>query len=509
MDQPVAAVANKGPARPEENAETDLPTGYLPRLRLIAALDALLVEGSVAKAAARLEIGSPAMSRLLAQIRTIYGDPILVRTGKGMSPTPFAENLRLRVRAVAAEAERLLDRQMLAMEAPSPVAARPLPAAAEPPRLNRPPPLAMRPSVLLEGQPDPDSIALKLATMAQDPAPQKKLARYIALIGGGVGGARPLDQAEAEAAFSIILAGEADPIQIGALLVAMQARDITVNELAGLVAAARRHIGAPPLGSGIADLDMPAYISPKITAAPWFLHAARLVALAGHRVLIHGQSGTTDRLNTAVRMAGLPTYLSLDEARAGLEEDRIGYLHLTSLSHQLNALMGLYGLFEMRSPLNLLVALLNPLGAPASLLGGSTFAARGLHRDAAALLGWPDFTTVTTHRDAGQFTPFRSTTLLRLADGVPAELRIPPISETPSKSPVGYSGLEYWQAVWDGGARDERARQIIVSTAATALMTIDTRLAYPEAFGQAEHLWQVREAASLRPAPPRRCPHPR
>lgn len=483
-----------------------MPTGYLPRLRLLAALDALLVEGSVARAAARLEIGSPAMSRLLAQIRTIYGDPILVRTGKGMSPTPFAENLRLRVRAVAAEAERLLDREMLAREIPSPAPGRPPSAPAEAPRLNRPPPLAMRPSVLLEGQPDPDSIALKLATMAQDPAPQRKLARYIALIGGGVGGARPLDQAEAEAAFSIILAGEADPIQIGAFLIAMQARDITVNELAGLVAAARQHIGALPLGSSVADLDMPAYISPRITAAPWFLHAARLVALAGHRVLIHAQSGSSDRLNSAVRMAGLPTYLSLDEARAGLEADRIGYLHLSSLSHQLNALMGLYGLFEMRSPLNLLVALLNPLGSPATLLGGSTFAARGLHRDAAALLDWPQLTAVTTHRDVGQFTPFRSTTLLRLNCGEPTELRVPPVSETPSKNHVGYSGLEYWQAVWDGGARDERACQIIVSTAAAALMTIDARLSYPEALDQAEHLWQMRKAGSARPATIRGCP---
>jgi len=505
----VAAVANKGSARTDENAEAELPTGYLPRLRLIAALDALLVEGSVAKAAARLDIGSPAMSRLLAQIRTIYGDPILVRTGKGMVPTPFAENLRLRVRAVAAEAERLLDREMLAKEAPAAATTRPLPTPAETPRLNRPPPLAMRPSVLLEGQPDPDSIALKLATMAHDPAPQKKLARYIALIGGGVGGARPLDQTEAEAAFAIILAGEADPIQIGALLVAMQARDITANELAGLVAAARRHIGAEPIAAGLADLDLPAYISPRITAAPWFLHAARLVALAGHRVLIHGQSGATDRLNTAVRMAGLPTYLSLGEARAGLEQDRIGYLHLSSLSHQLNALMGLYGLFEMRSPLNLLVALINPLGAPASLLGGSTFAARSLHRDAAALLGWPDLAAVTTHRDVGQFTPFRATTLLRLTGGMPTELRIPPVSEMPSKSPVGYSGLEYWQAVWDGGARDERARQIILSTAAAALITIDAGLAYPDALVQAESLWQMRGADAPRPAPLRRCPHRR
>src|SRR5690606_10549816 len=139
-------------------------------------------------------------------------------------------------RAVAAEAERLLDRERLA-SAPAPASAASAPALpdVQPPRLNMPAPLAMRPTILLEGQPDPDSIALKLEKVEPDPAPQRKLARYIALVGGGVGGARPLDKAKAETAFSISLAGDADPIQIGALLIAMQARNITVNELAGLV----------------------------------------------------------------------------------------------------------------------------------------------------------------------------------------------------------------------------------------------------------------------------------
>jgi anthranilate phosphoribosyltransferase len=469
-------------AEPESGGDSDAPTGYLPRLRLVAALDALLVEGSVTKAAARL-----------AQIRAIYNDPILVRTGRGMSPTPLAERLRLRVRAVVAEAERLLDTDLLASE--EPVAPAPhAPADVEPPSpsLNMLAPLAMRPAMLLEGQPDPDAVAGRLAKLASDAEPRRQLASYIALIGGGVGGARPLDQTEAEAAFSIILAGDADPVQIGALLIAMQARNVTVTELAGLVAASRSHIGALPLGSSIADLDIPAYVSPKLTSAPWFLHATRLIAAAGHRVLIHGQSGGSDRLNTAIRMAGLPTYQSIDEARTSLERHRIGFVPLSALSPQIQALTDLYGLIEMRSPLNLLVSLLNPLGASASLIGGSTFAGRGLLRDTAAVLGWSDLTAITTHRDVAQSTPFRSTPLLRLAAGVPREVRVPAIHEKRSQAPVGYSGLEYWQAVWEGGARDERARHIIVATAATALMTLDARLTYAEALSRADMLWSNR-----------------
>src|SRR3712207_901789 len=72
-------------------------------LRLLLALDALLMEGSVSRAAERMGMSTPAMSRLLGQIRDVYGDPIFVRSSRRLIPTPFAENLRQRLRALAAE----------------------------------------------------------------------------------------------------------------------------------------------------------------------------------------------------------------------------------------------------------------------------------------------------------------------------------------------------------------------------------------------------------------------
>ncbi|RSS88859.1 LysR family transcriptional regulator, partial [Streptomyces sp. WAC05950] len=59
-------------------------------LNLLTALDALLEEGSVAGAAARLHVTAPAMSRSLGRIRHTTGDQILVRTGRTMTPTPYA-----------------------------------------------------------------------------------------------------------------------------------------------------------------------------------------------------------------------------------------------------------------------------------------------------------------------------------------------------------------------------------------------------------------------------------
>jgi DNA-binding transcriptional LysR family regulator len=61
---------------------------------LLIALDALLEENSVAAAADRLNLSPPAMSRTLARIRRATGDDILVRTGRTMTPTPRALELR-------------------------------------------------------------------------------------------------------------------------------------------------------------------------------------------------------------------------------------------------------------------------------------------------------------------------------------------------------------------------------------------------------------------------------
>ena len=66
-------------------------------LNLLAALDALLEEGSVAGAADRLHVTAPAMSRSLGRIRRTTGDQILVRTGRTMTPTPYAIAVREQV----------------------------------------------------------------------------------------------------------------------------------------------------------------------------------------------------------------------------------------------------------------------------------------------------------------------------------------------------------------------------------------------------------------------------
>lgn len=79
-----------------------------PDLNLLVALDALLTENSVAKAAKRLGLSESAMSRTLTRLREATGDQLLVRAGRVMIPTPRADELRERAREVALEARALL-----------------------------------------------------------------------------------------------------------------------------------------------------------------------------------------------------------------------------------------------------------------------------------------------------------------------------------------------------------------------------------------------------------------
>jgi DNA-binding transcriptional LysR family regulator len=75
---------------------------------LVVALDALLSEHSVTRAAERLHTSPAAMSRTLGRLRRLLGDPLLVRAGQAMVPTPRAEALREEVAAVVRRCGALL-----------------------------------------------------------------------------------------------------------------------------------------------------------------------------------------------------------------------------------------------------------------------------------------------------------------------------------------------------------------------------------------------------------------
>src|SRR5215475_9128063 len=79
-----------------------------PDFNLLVALDVLLNEDSVARAARRLRLSPSAMSRALARLRETTDDPLLVRAGRGLVPTPRALELRERTGQLVRDAEAVL-----------------------------------------------------------------------------------------------------------------------------------------------------------------------------------------------------------------------------------------------------------------------------------------------------------------------------------------------------------------------------------------------------------------
>lgn len=78
-------------------------------LNLLVYLDVLLRERNVTRAAAHLGISQPALSNSLRRLRTLFDDPLLVRTSEGMTPTERAMQLQPTIRTILAAVEQALE----------------------------------------------------------------------------------------------------------------------------------------------------------------------------------------------------------------------------------------------------------------------------------------------------------------------------------------------------------------------------------------------------------------
>ncbi|KYF55496.1 LysR family transcriptional regulator [Sorangium cellulosum] len=95
-------ISSMGPMHPVHLASIDL--------NLLVVFDALLAEGSVTRAAARVGLSQSAMSHALGRLRALIDDPVLVRTPRGMIPTPRAQELAGPIREALAQIEATVAR---------------------------------------------------------------------------------------------------------------------------------------------------------------------------------------------------------------------------------------------------------------------------------------------------------------------------------------------------------------------------------------------------------------
>lgn len=92
------------------NNGSDIGGGDMKRidLNLLVVLDALLEDCNVTRAAARLGYTQSTISGMLARLRDLFGDPLFVRTQRGLLPTPRARSIAGPLRQLLAESRRLV-----------------------------------------------------------------------------------------------------------------------------------------------------------------------------------------------------------------------------------------------------------------------------------------------------------------------------------------------------------------------------------------------------------------
>lgn len=306
------------------------------------------------------------------------------------------------------------------------------------------------------------------------------LAPFVQIVARGPGLARPLTVDEAHAAMRLILSGGADPHAVGALLMVLRVRGETADEVAGF---ARGMQGAMPALPPV-DLDWPTYAAGRTRGLPWYLLAARLVAMTGARVLVHGTAATL--------AAGIAPATSPEDAARLIDRDGIAALPLAALSPAAQSLLSLRAVLGLRSCINTVLRVMNPARAPAQVQGVFHPPYRVLQQDAGARLGQPRLAILKGGGGEFERHPGKDAVLFRLVSGEPAQVTLPALMDDPRRLSDGPSDPALLTALWSGAWDDPFARATVIGTAALALLTLGAADTHDTAQTLACDLWAAR-----------------
>ncbi len=313
------------------------------------------------------------------------------------------------------------------------------------------------------------------------------LADHIRTLGRGPSRARNLTRDEACDAMDAILSGHAAPEAVGALLMLMRFHGETADEVAGFADAIRTIL--PPVPP--AALDWPSYAAGRTRGAPLFLLSARLVAEAGHPVLLHGWNSHQSPLASvrgALRACGICQADDPAHAARLLDSGRIVYLPLETFAPKALALLKLRDVLGLRSIVNTVCRVLNPGRAPAAVQGVFHPAYRGLQQDASAMLGLRNLTVLKGGGGEFERHPDKPLHLTTLRDGHSGGAEAAPITKGHRR--LGDQAFDL-AALWSGIQTDPLAEAVITGTAALALET----LGHGDGLARARRLWAQRRVA--------------
>jgi anthranilate phosphoribosyltransferase len=193
---------------------------------------------------------------------------------------------------------------------------------------------------------------------------------YIAKVGNGPKTWKDLTWDEAKQAMRVLIEGQASPVQVGALLMALRLKSESVTELAAFTSAAREYVSPLPIQRRESLVDLPSYAGTQETVHA-ALAAAIVTAAAGGAVLMHGHEGRPGRTASALVLSKLGIPADLEPRQAAHMVDTLGfaYLDLALYHPPMARFLDLRQELGVRTSFHPVARLLNPAKAGAQVIG--------------------------------------------------------------------------------------------------------------------------------------------
>ncbi|GAB3117369.1 glycosyl transferase family protein [Novispirillum itersonii] len=320
-------------------------------------------------------------------------------------------------------------------------------------------------------------------------------APFVRALGKGPNLSRPLTEAEAEQAFTMILDGQVDPVQLGAFLCLLRVKTETPAELAGMIRGIRSRLVNLPSPRPVVDLDWASWAG-KARQEPWYVLAALLLAANGVRVFMHGAEGhTAGRTYTSQALAalGVPVSRTLGHVCADLAARNFAYAPLPVIDSRLDALMALRSLLGVRSPLHTAGRALNIFSAPHQLLSVSHPPYLPVHRETARLLGQPSLAVFKGEGGEAERRPTKPCVVHGLENGREIETEWPVLLPGVVQAKEESLDLTRLPALWSGGWENDYAQLSVTGTVAIVIKLIGRAETVAAAQDMADLWWKNRD----------------
>ncbi|MDX8383973.1 MAG: anthranilate phosphoribosyltransferase [Ghiorsea sp.] len=197
------------------------------------------------------------------------------------------------------------------------------------------------------------------------------IAPLIKRVARGKHGSEHLSQEESKFIFSALLKPDANPLQLGAFLIAQRMKGETSAELAGFVQAAHEHIAHfSQVSAPQHAVDLPCYAG-KRRASHAYLAAALQARDEGIPILVHGVQDIQGRVTAwqVLKDAGIASATNVSDAKQILATDGMVYLDLADVCPDLNRIYHLREQLGVRSFANSVARLINPMQCQGQLNG--------------------------------------------------------------------------------------------------------------------------------------------